>query len=204
MNVYQKLNKCRLELQGMNLKKSGENKFAKYFYYELGDFLPTINVLFDKAGLFAQVNFGIELAELKILNVEKPEDCILFTSPMSTADLKGCHEVQNLGAVQTYLRRYLYTVALEIVEHDALDATTGSEEPPKTKTTQKKKPEAPKEEPKVNKDQRKHFFELAGNDPALIKKVIGKFGYSDTESIPKAKYSEICVAIAKELDKGAA
>jgi hypothetical protein len=44
---------------------------------------------------------------------------------MSTAALKGCHEVQNLGAVQTYLRRYLWVAALEIVEHDALDATTG-------------------------------------------------------------------------------
>ena len=44
---------------------------------------------------------------------------------MSSAALKGCHEVQNLGAVQTYLRRYLWVAALEIVEHDALDATTG-------------------------------------------------------------------------------
>jgi hypothetical protein len=45
---------------------------------------------------------------------------------MSSAELKGCHPVQNLGAVQTYLRRYLYTAAFELVEHDALDATTGS------------------------------------------------------------------------------
>jgi hypothetical protein len=33
--------------------------------------------------------------------------------------------------VQTYLRRYLWTNAFEIVEHDALDATTGSVEPAK-------------------------------------------------------------------------
>jgi hypothetical protein len=30
--------------------------------------------------------------------------------------------VQNLGAVQTYLRRYLWTNAFEIVEHDAIDS----------------------------------------------------------------------------------
>ena len=41
----------------------------------------------------------------------------------------GCHEVQNIGAVQTYQRRYLYTTALAIVESDALDATTAKEEP---------------------------------------------------------------------------
>jgi hypothetical protein len=31
--------------------------------------------------------------------------------------------VQNLGAVQTYIRRYLWVAALEIVEHDALDSS---------------------------------------------------------------------------------
>jgi len=50
---------------------------------------------------------------------------VVFTSPMGSANLKGCHMVQNIGAVETYQRRYLYTVAMAIVEHDALDATTG-------------------------------------------------------------------------------
>jgi hypothetical protein len=67
------------------------------------------------------------MATLTIYNTEA-EGTIEFTSPMSRAELKGCHEVQNLGAVQTYLRRYLWTTAMEIVEHDALDATTGSVE----------------------------------------------------------------------------
>jgi hypothetical protein len=31
-----------------------------------------------------------------------------------------------MGACQTYNRRYLYTLALELLEHDALDSTTGS------------------------------------------------------------------------------
>lgn len=35
---------------------------------------------------------------------------------MSRAALKGCHEVQNLGAVQSYLRRYLYMAAFDIGE----------------------------------------------------------------------------------------
>jgi hypothetical protein len=58
---------------------------------------------------------------------------MVITSPMSSAALKGCHEVQNLGAVQTYIRRYLWVTAMEIVEHDALDATTGAAEPEKPK-----------------------------------------------------------------------
>jgi hypothetical protein len=50
---------------------------------------------------------------------------------MSSAALKGCHEVQNLGAVQTYLRRYLWVAALEIVEHDALDSSKPLSDEPK-------------------------------------------------------------------------
>lgn len=62
---------------------------------------------------------------MTVYNTENPEEYVLFTAPMAAAELKGCHPVQNLGASISYLRRYLYVNALEIVEHDALDATTG-------------------------------------------------------------------------------
>jgi regulator of sigma D len=58
---------------------------------------------------------------------------IVFTSPMSTASLKGCHEVQNLGAVETYIKRYLYQNAFEIVEADALNGTHNPNEKPEPK-----------------------------------------------------------------------
>ena len=56
-----------------------------------------------------------------------------ITSPMGSAALKGCHEVQNIGAVETYQRRYLWVTAMEIVEHDALDASTGKDAPKSAK-----------------------------------------------------------------------
>ena len=48
---------------------------------------------------------------------------------MADANLKGTHPIQNLGAVETYQRRYLYMAALEIVEHDAIDASKPVEAP---------------------------------------------------------------------------
>jgi hypothetical protein len=42
---------------------------------------------------------------------------------MADANLKGCHPIQNLGAVISYIRRYLYVSALEICEHDAIDSS---------------------------------------------------------------------------------
>ena len=125
MNVYQKLNAARAEFHSIELKKSGHNKFAGYKYFELGDFIIPALEIFKKVGLTSIISFGKEEAHMEIVDNEKPEQRLIITSPMSTAALKGCHEVQNLGAVQTYLRRYLWVAALEIVEHDALDATTG-------------------------------------------------------------------------------
>jgi len=122
MNVYQKLQAARIKLQGKQLKKSGHNKFAGYNYFELGDFLPAIQEIFSEVGLCGTVSFDLEFAQLRVTNVEDPTDFVIFTSPMSSAALKGCHDVQNLGAVQTYLRRYLWVNTMEIVEHDALDA----------------------------------------------------------------------------------
>ena len=58
------------------------------------------------------------MATLTIINSENTDEKLTFTSPMSEASLKGCHNVQNLGAVQTYLRRYLWVNAFEIVEQD--------------------------------------------------------------------------------------
>jgi hypothetical protein len=125
MNVYQKLNEARERFHTAPIKKSGLNKFAGYKYFELGDFVIPALQIFKHVGLTSVISFGKETADMRIINTDKPEEMIVLESPMSTAALKGCHEVQNLGAVQTYIRRYLWVAALEIVEHDALDATTG-------------------------------------------------------------------------------
>lgn len=127
MSVYKKLQEARIQLQATALKKSGKNKFAGFEYFELGDFLPTVQNIFTEKGLCGTITFYTEIAILTIVDVDKPEDKIEFKSPMSTAELKGCHAIQNLGAVQTYLRRYLWVAAMEIVEHDSLDAVTGSD-----------------------------------------------------------------------------
>ena len=123
-NVYTKLMQARLKLQNTALTKSGHNKFAGYKYFELGDFLPTVQNIFSELGLCGVVSYDTELAKLTITD---GTDSIVITSPMGSAALKGCHEVQNIGAVETYQRRYLWVTAMEIVEHDVLDAVTGTD-----------------------------------------------------------------------------
>jgi hypothetical protein len=129
MNIYEKINLARIKFQSLNIKMGGNNTFAKYSYFELADILPNMNAICAEVGLCNIISFTAADAIMTIVNTENPEENIIITSPMSTADLKGCHEVQNLGAVQTYLRRYLYQTAYEIIESDALNKTQNPNEP---------------------------------------------------------------------------
>jgi len=128
MKIYAKLIKARNMLRKLELKKSGHNKFAGYQYFELGDFLPYVESIFEHVGLCDIISFTEEIATMTIYDVEDGSS-VVFTSPMGSAQLKGCHMVQNIGAVETYQRRYLYVCALAISEHDALDSTTGNSDP---------------------------------------------------------------------------
>ena len=126
MNVYKKLMQARIDLQNTTLSKSGHNKFAGYKYFELADFIPAIQNIFNGLGLCGTISYTNDLATLTIVDMADMSK-IEITSPMSEAALKGCHAVQNLGAVQTYIRRYLWVTALEIVEHDAIDSSSGAD-----------------------------------------------------------------------------
>ena len=132
MNIYEKIQKVKLELSKRELKKSGENTFAKYKYYELGDFMPSIIELCEKHKLFTQISFTNEEGILLIIdgdeenartleNGMKDYDCVRYSSPTRELDLKGANAIQTLGGIQTYLRRYLYMNAFDIVEADMFD-----------------------------------------------------------------------------------
>ena len=122
MNVYEKLIQARLMFQNENVKKSGQNKYAGYTYFELNDILPICNKICNEIKAVCVLNFTESVATLQFIDCEKTDDVITFTSPMSEATLKGCHKVQNLGAVETYIKRYLYQNCFEIAENDALDS----------------------------------------------------------------------------------
>lgn len=128
MTVHRKLMEARVRLQSTELKKSGINKFAGYSYFELGDFIPAIQQIFYDVGLCGIVSFKSDYAELSIYDTEDGT-MVMITSPMADANLKGAHPIQNLGAMESYQRRYLWMTALELVEHDAIDSSAGADAP---------------------------------------------------------------------------
>lgn len=134
MSIYAKLAQARVKLQKENLKKTGNNRSFKYF--ELKDFLPRVNEIFEELKMCAVVRYSSELATLTIYDCEKDES-IEFTSPMVQKALPSGTEIQNLGAIQTYQRRYLYLTALEIVEDDLVDSIPPEKAEQKKQESQK-------------------------------------------------------------------
>jgi hypothetical protein len=130
--VYAKLQKARVLLQQKELKKSGFNSYAGFKYFELADFLPEVNTIFNDLGLCSVFTIHDDVATLRIFDSEFG-GVILFRSPTADAASGKAPPIQALGSQHTYLRRYLMLNALEITEHDAVDATIKKDEPKSAK-----------------------------------------------------------------------
>lgn len=170
-NIYQKLIELRKEFHELKLNKSGKNRFANYDYFELKDFVPQAVVLSEKHGLTPIFDIGQEMAALTVVNVEVPEEKIVFSTPVADASGKGQLPIQSLGSQHTYLRRYLYMNFLDIVESDGIDALSDDKKDTTKKPTEKL----------AIKQQIKSIQELYS--VADIEKMLSRLGYQKIEEI---------------------
>lgn len=143
MKVYKKLQKARVLLNASSIKKSGKNKFAGYDYFELGDFIPTVNEIFDSVGLCGVVNFG-EQATLTIYDTDG-DGQVTFSSPLVFAENAKGQAIQSLGSTHTYFRRYLWLLALELTEHDSIDSLPQEDKPKPIEVKPVVKPQEPEQ-----------------------------------------------------------
>ena len=200
MNIYQKIQAVKKELSERELKKSGENKFSGFKYYELGDFLPSIIELCAKYGLFTQITFTEDKGILNIVdcNAEVIQEgtpseyrIVQYESPLKELELKGANAIQALGGAETYLRRYLYMNAFDIVEADMFDSAEFE-----------KKKKAKTEKTALEKiiNDCKEAFKKADDD---IKKETGtlmkSLGYATFADITKAQNKQDILSLAKLL-----
>lgn len=150
--VYSKLQLARVMLQETSLKKTGKNDYANFTYFQLKDFLPEVNKIFAKIGLFSRfmicpevvatetmevknensvnvVSKPIikEMATLKIIDIVKGDHVIykMEVAPLTIGNNTKQNLYQAAGGRSTYYKRYLYRDALEIEEDDVYDGTLG-------------------------------------------------------------------------------
>lgn len=121
VNLYSKLSSMRVELQEAGIQRTGENKFSKYKYFELDDFLPQCNEIAEKHKTVFLYNLCKEEAILTLVDCEDAEQRLVFSMPLAELSIKGANGIQNIGGLATYTRRYLYLIAFEISEKDDFD-----------------------------------------------------------------------------------
>ncbi len=137
LNVYQKLIKARAMFLNEEIKKTGKNMKLEFKYFELSDIVPVATRIFEEVGLLPIVNFTETTASLEMANVDNPEETIVFLAPFTqitpvVSNKTGnavMNEMQALGSSITYMRRYLYMIAMDICEDDTIDSDTGIKVP---------------------------------------------------------------------------
>ena len=223
MNLFEKIQTVRSELRHTRIKMSGKNTFAKYDYFELDDFLPPLTELMLKHKITAIPSFTNEVASLTAINSEDPDERYTITSPFGTAELKGCHEVQCIGAVETYQRRYLYQAMFDISESDGLNKMQGADDEKKKPATAAKPPVGQTKQKPTEDKADKPFPEV--KDPAeavkekrmteikelmasysddkkqtadKMKAFCEKYGYPTVTALPDVLYEELCQKIARK------
>lgn len=125
-NIYHKLQIMRVTLQDSNITMTGHNKYSDFTYFELSDFMPVLNKIMLENKTTGIYQFGKEEASLRIVDIETKDE-IVFTIPFSEVTVKGANAMQNIGALTTYTRRYLYMIAFEISEQDSYDTNANND-----------------------------------------------------------------------------
>ena len=124
-NLNESIIKIRVDLQNTNLKKSGKNKFAGFSYFELADFLPALNKLMYEEGINDRFYIKDNEAILELIKGEEINTYtipfIMFDTPLNKNGQPSMQDIQYLGALNTYYKRYLYLNAFGITDGDIID-----------------------------------------------------------------------------------
>lgn len=140
LNLNESIANIKVELQESKLKMTGKNKFVGFNYFELSDFLPTLNKLLlkykvnDNFTITTDTTFGTDCAILTLIKGEEKQEYKMpfriFETPLNTTinkiteeveKTKCMQDIQYLGALNTYYKRYLYMNAFGITDGDVID-----------------------------------------------------------------------------------
>lgn len=160
MNVMQKLAKARLYFLNSKIGKSGKNVLLEFKYFELEDIAPVAIRIFEKVGLVDVDDFGDDVATKTIFNANNPcEAPVIFrvkyreTEQIVNKSGKAVtNPLQALGSSITYLRRYLWMVALNITEPDEIDDKAGEEDFVEAQPVAPKPPATKEERAEIKKE----------------------------------------------------
>lgn len=212
MCLNEKLIHIRNELQNTTIKKSGKNKFGGFDYYELKDFLPTLNLLEEKYNvndlITVEKDSETDTREwIKLIFVDCDSDnsfqtyrlpFVIFDTPINiktdrdtgeVREVKSMQDIQYLGALNTYYKRYLYLNALGITDGDVIDAID-----PASNNSPKNKSKVNSNQDLVNKALK--LIEATGTEVHLILDTYEKGSLSE---LTKAQLEQVIGKLSTKL-----
>ncbi|WP_455645274.1 ERF family protein [Methanosphaera sp.] len=124
VHLLKKIMQARKMFKDKGIKKSGYNQFQKFSYYELKDIIPEAIEICLELNIATQFTYEYNRYVLKVYDLDNLEE-IEFSMPGKELPNEGNvnNQLQNIGKVQTYTRRYLYMQFLDITENDVVDAS---------------------------------------------------------------------------------
>lgn len=141
-NLYQKINTVRKEFKDSDIKKSGENKFQNFKYFELSDIVPIAIELCNKHNLYTHIDIGTPLypnfASLYVIDIDNPNvdnNKVIYRLKLPSINDEGAFnsKIQDTGKMETYVRRYLYMLFLDIAIPDEVDGVDNRPKKSKSK-----------------------------------------------------------------------
>lgn len=108
--------------------------------------------------------------------------------------------IQKVGAIQTYIRRYLYLLALDIIESDGIEATTDkpvNEDNKPTKASRNNRPASPEKREEAKKDLINEGGQATEVQIKSIKNGLKKLRDKDSD-----KYEAYVTEIVKKIKAG--
>ena len=186
LSLHEAIIRIRVELQNSNIKKSGFNKFAGFKYFELSDFLPKLNELMLKYNVNDVFTITEDKAILTLIKDDERQDYTmpfkLFEVPKNKSGQPQMQEIQYLGALNTYIKRYLYMNAFGITDGEIIDAM-------------------PITQGNIITDEQlntlNELIEITGTDK---NKMLAYFKVSDLNKIDVATFDKMIKALNKKLE----
>lgn len=130
-NLNESIIKIRVDLQNSKIKKSGKNKFANFDYFELSDFLPRLNELMLQEGVNDNFKITNDTATLVLIKGEEKQEYtmpfVMFNTPLNKSGQPSMQDIQYLGALNTYYKRYLYLNAFGVTDGEIIDSMDNNE-----------------------------------------------------------------------------
>lgn len=122
----------RVKLQNTQIEKSGKSNYGGFKYFELKDFLPALNELMEKENVNDTFTIENGNATLTLIKADERQSYtipfIMFETPINDRGKKQMQDIQYLGALNTYYKRYLYINAFGITDGDIIDNLNLNEE----------------------------------------------------------------------------